>query len=406
MGLLRESLTKGWPSLKRETIEPVAGTEISLQSQISAFWETLRGGVGYSPRLLDRVWAANRCVQLNSQQVASMPLRFYGTSEPAWVSNPDPTWYPNGIGDAVFAAIWSMYGWGDAFLYVTSQYANGFPSGWTVLHPEPMSVTLVNGRKQYKSGQQILDADRVIQVTRDPRGGLRGTSAFESFAPHLWAAEASAELGRTMVGEGATPKAVLKAKKRIDETQAQIMQSQWATATAVRRGLPAVLGPDWDYDQLAFSPKDLLLLDVQQFEARVIAAACGVPPFLLNLPLEGGLTYQSPEMLTDMWWRVELNPASLRLSRALSANMLPRGSWVEFDAEAVRQPSFGDLVTAWDKLLEKGVVTVDEYRAAVLRLPPLDEDGSLELLTVPSVAATSGASNGNGSLQKQVVISG
>ena len=62
-----------------------------------------------------------------------MPLRFFGTREPAWVANPDPVWFPNGIGDAVYMAIDQMYRWGDAYLYITARYADGYPSAWTVL---------------------------------------------------------------------------------------------------------------------------------------------------------------------------------------------------------------------------------------------------------------------------------
>src|SRR5262245_18788353 len=143
----------------------------ALQPQVSAFWDSLWGqaamlGASWSPRLQDRVWTANRCLQLCAQQIASMPLRFFGarsSSEPAWVANPDPVWYPNGIGDAVFSATWSMLGWGDAFLFIADRYADGFPSAWTVLDPSTMNVRAEGGRRRYRSGQTELNPDNVIQ---------------------------------------------------------------------------------------------------------------------------------------------------------------------------------------------------------------------------------------------------
>ena len=39
--------------------------------------------------LAERVWICNRCIQMNSQQIASMPLKFEGppsVTQPAWVS--------------------------------------------------------------------------------------------------------------------------------------------------------------------------------------------------------------------------------------------------------------------------------------------------------------------------------
>src|SRR5262245_15936878 len=113
-------------------------------SQIPAFWQNTYGTSSYlgSPDLAERVWVANRCIQLNAQQIGSMPLRWHPgaedpeaatTQEPAWVSNPDPNWYPNGIGDAVFATTGLLYKWGFAVLFVTEFYASGFPRFWTVL---------------------------------------------------------------------------------------------------------------------------------------------------------------------------------------------------------------------------------------------------------------------------------
>jgi len=385
--------------LKRETIEAVDGTEISLQPQISQFWSELTG-LGFSPRLIDRVWAANRCIQLNSQQIAAMPMKFFGNYEPAWVSNPDPVWYPNGIGEAVAAAVRSYYGWGDAFLYITARYANGFPSAWTVLMPETVNVQNVRGRRAYKVNEQPIDPADVVQITRDPRGDLRGTSVFRSYAPLMWASIAGAELNQSMLSGGAVPNAVIKSARKLTAEQAAALQEQWVDATALRRGAPAILPPELDFQQLAFSPKDLLLLDAQEFDARVIASACGVPPFLLNLPLVGGLTYQNPEMLVDQWWRVELRPAARRIADALSTNMLPRGSWVEFESREMLAPSFKDQVDAWLALLKEQAVTVDEVRAAVLRLGSIDSDDALEELTVPTMAAASPADAPSATVQQ------
>ena len=395
--------------LRRESPPPVTGMPVdgqrvtgvlqrettTFQTQLDSFYGSLTTGA-FSPRLIDNVWAANRCIQLNAQQIAAMPLRFFGSYEPAWVSSPDPAWYPNGIGDAVFAAVRSMYGWGDAFLYVTARYANGFPSAWTVLDPAPVSVRNVNGRREYRSGQTLLNADDVVQVSRDPRGGLKGTSALAAYGSHMLSAIASADLSRA-INDGGVPNAVLKSQRKLTREQAEELQAQWVERTAVRRGAPAVLPPEIDFEQLSFSPKDLLLLDAQTFDARVIASAFGVPPFLLNMPLEGGLTYQNPAMLFETWWRTELRPASARLSQALTANMLPRGSWVESDARDVLAPDFKELVEAWKLIVsDMGAASVAEFRASVLRLPPQPEDQSIQDQLVPPVAATSG-STGDGS---------
>jgi HK97 family phage portal protein len=375
----------------------------ALQPPISAFWDSLWGsgamlGAPWSPRLQDRVWTANRCLQLCAQQIASMPLRFFGApsaSEPAWVANPDPVWYPNGIGDAVFAATWSMLGWGDAFLLITNRYADGFPSAFTVLDPAQMNVQLDRGRRTFRSGSEPLNPDDVVQISRDPRGGLRGTSALASYATIAWGLTAAGELGRSMASGGGVPNAVLKSTRKLTEGQATALQNQWVNAR-LRAGIgaPAVLPPEISFEQLAFSAEDLALLDVQQYDAKVIASAFSVPAFMLNLELTGGLTYQNPETLFEVWWRSELRPSAGRIQRALSANMLPRGSWVEFDARAVLAPTFQGQVATWTQLVKEGIVTKNEMRAAILHLPPLEEGEALDDLTEPPTAAASPSDQG------------
>lgn len=359
-------------------------TSDNFQTQINAFWENL-SSAGFSPRLAERIWVANRCTQMNAQSISTMPLRHYGPREPAWVSNPDPVWYPNGISDAVFAIVWSMYGWGDAFVYVTSRYSDGYPALWTVLDPERVTVEVSKGRRTYRSDKTPLKTEDVVQITRDPRGSLRGTSALRSYASHANALLAAADLGRVMMGTG-TPMAVLKSQRKLTAEQAAQVQEQWVSATSARRGAPAVLPPELDFEQLAFSPKDLLLLDVQTFDSQVIASAYGVPSSMINMPIQGGLNYQTPILLLEQWWRTELRPSAKRISNALSANMLARGSYVEFDAREFLAPTFQDLVAAWVTLGEKGFVTADELRATILHMAPNDQLS--ELQTPPSAGAS------------------
>jgi HK97 family phage portal protein len=359
---------------------------------VSEFWAGLSTSLGWNvnPSLVHKVWVVNRCLQLNSQQIATMPLRFFGTStEPAWVSNPDPNWYPNGIGDAVFSAVWSMYAWGDAFILVTDRYANsGLPRTWTVLDPAPMDVRVVRGVRRFKTNNIELDPDDVIQISRNP-GGVRGTSALSAYGTYLYGLLATSEMARQMSGESGVPNTVLRPKKQLNPDQAEALQAQWASRTSARRGAPAILPPDIEYDQLAFSPADLMLLDVQQFDAQVIASAFGVPPYMINIPIEGGLTYQTPVLAGEHWWRFELLPAATRVQRALSSEMLPRGSWVEFDARATLAPSFPEMVEAWIKLQAAGNVSANEVRAAVLNLPPQPEDEALaDILTPPTASAS------------------
>jgi len=392
MGFLERIVNWGTPVQRtEETLPGAAWGSSAFGDQVNSFITGLSPS-GFSPAMADRVWAANRCIQLNSQQIAKMPLRFFGSSrEPAWVANPDPVWYPNGIGDAVAAIVRSFYGWGDAFLYLTSQYADGFPAGWTVMDPSRITIEVVDGEKVYRVGSSrtILDKSRVVQITRDPTAGsLRGTPALRSYASQVLGLTIASDLANVMNASTA-PKAVLKSSRKITAEQAEAIQQRWVERTAVRSGAPPVLPPDMNFETLAFSPRDTLVLEAQEMDARAIASAFGVPASFINLPLEGGLTYQSPEMLGEHWWRFELSPVAGFIQRALSNIMLPRGSWVEFDQSEAIQPTFKERVEAWTAAVAAGLVTAEEARVAVFKLPPQSpEDSIVDLSTPPSANAS------------------
>jgi phage portal protein BeeE len=99
-----------------------------------------------------------------------------------------------------------------------------------------------------------------------------------------------------------------------------------------------VLPPEITPEEMSFDPSELALLDTQEFNARAIASAFGVPAMLLNMPVTGGLTYQNPAALGEMWWRFELRPLATRVANAFSAQLLPRGQWVTFDAADTFMP--------------------------------------------------------------------
>ena len=345
--------------------EPLAGL-------LAAFQESL--GFGTMP---ERVGTVDRCLQLNSQQIAAMPLRYrHGEEtegfEPAWTHDPDGAWFPNGIGDAIFAAVWSIYGAGEAFFWVTSRYESGYPRTWTLLDPITMSVTQEDGARAYKSNGFPLDAGDVLHVMRNPGGQLRGRSAIASYWANVMSAYEAEVYAAEVYRSTGVSRVALQSKERLTQEQARGLQADWVAAVAQRLGAPAILPPDLTFlETLTVSPKDLMLIESREWDTRQIAAAFGVPAMLLNVAVSGGLTYQNPAMLADLWWRSELMPCAGKIAAALS-RWLPRGNWVEFDPSQTIRPDLATMTSTWSQLLADQVVTPAEYRAAVLDLPPLE----------------------------------
>ena len=328
-------------SLKRVDATPMEGTSISLFNTIIPDWwaANITGTYPYAtPELAAKVWVADRCIQLNAQQVASMPLRFsVEGQEPAWISSPDPHWFPNGIGDALHAIVAQLYGWGFCLLYITDFYADGFARTWTVLDSSRVSIKGVGGDRVYEVNEEPLNPRRVVQIDRNPGNALHGTPALRAFAQLAWGLLAAGNQSMT-VSQGGTPKFYLKSERKIEKAQAEKIQTQWMTAAASRNGAPAVLPPEITPTEMSFNPSELALLETQEWNSRTLATAFGVPSVILNMALQGGLTYQNPASLGEMWWRFELRQIAKRIADAFTAQMLPRGQWVWFDAADTISP--------------------------------------------------------------------
>ena len=342
-------------SLLTRDVQPLEGTNANLwDTQIPNFW-TENGlnaaGQMFWPGnglLAERTWITNRCLQMNSQQVGSMPLRFnpgnaQTVTEPAWVSNPDPLYYPNGISSLIKALVRDYYGWGWCLIYVTSRYADGYPRTFTRIPAarcEPLWDE--NGYRQYKLGGDWLDPTQIIQIDRDPGCDAwlaHGTSAIRSYAQLAWGLLAAGNLAMD-VNTGGVPKAVLKVtdpNRKLNAKQALALQTQWQERTQQRSGAPPVLPWGLDFESQPWSPQDMALLATQDFNAVALAAACGIPAVLLNMTVGGGrgnssLTYQNPASLGEMWWRFELRPTAKSMADAFTSQALPSGQWVWFDA--------------------------------------------------------------------------
>ncbi len=324
---------------------------MSLWNSIIPNWWTQNGmnaaGQMFWPGnglLAERTWITNRCLQMNSQQIASMPLRYEAPNvsadgEPAWLSNPDPENYPNGLSSMLKGLVRDYYAWGWCLLYVTSRYADGYPRTFTRIPAqrcEPMWDE--DGHRCYSLFGNDLDPFDVIQIDRDPGDTYgyyaHGMSAILAYAQLAWGLLAAGNQAME-VNQGGIPKVSLKVtdeNRKLTGTQAENLQTQWQERTQARSGAPPVLPYGLDFEALGWNPKDMALLETQEFNALALATAFGIPAVLLNMAVRWGLTYQNVAMAGEQWWRFELRPTAKTFADSLTAQALPGGQWVWFDA--------------------------------------------------------------------------
>jgi HK97 family phage portal protein len=326
------------------------------------------------------------CVDLNSRQLGSFPV--YGVKGdvpfvlPEWSTSPEPALYESWP-QFVQAAVNSLLLRGEAVTYVTGRYAPPGPgqagriARFTLLDPDALSVELVDGRRVVTiAGQEVPEGDVFIVRYQSMPGRLRGITPIEWAAGPLLTSAALERYAADIAGRGGIPWAILKNARQMTGTQAKEAQSAWVAAAARRDGAPAVLGNDWAFETVSLSPKDMMLLEVEEFSERRIAAAFGVPAYLVNVEMTSGLTYANASSIRDQHWSATLRTIARLLAAGWSRRLLPRCQRMEFNPDRYVQPGLQERATTWQTMFNivdpatgERAMTIDEIRAAE-RLAP------------------------------------
>lgn len=340
-------------------------------------------GYGRHDDTFGRVSTVMTCTDLNSRQLGSFPV--YGVKGdspfqlPDWSLSPEPEHWESWP-QFVQAAVNSLMLRGEAITYATGRYAatsGGQIARFTLLNPDFVNVELIDGRRVVSLGTQAIPAEDVMVVRYQSLAGrLRGITPLEWAAGPLVTSSALERYAADVASRGGVPWAVLKNARQVSAQQARDAQAAWTAAAARRDGAPAVLGNDWELETLSLSPRDMALLELREFDERRIAAALGVPAYLVNIEMTSGLTYANASIIRDQHWAATLRTIANLLCSAWSRWLLPRGSRIEMNPDRYVQPGIEERSRTWatmfgivDPVTGQRAMTIDEIRAAE-RLAP------------------------------------
>lgn len=193
-------------------------------------------------------------------------------------------------------------------------------------------IDLPIGNVAYNVGGRWFDSSEVIHVKGlcEP-GALRGMGVLEH---HLSTMELSREQrSQAAAATGAgIPTGVLTSTSP-DTTIEQLKLSKAAWLEAQRTRTIAALGPNTNFQALAWNPTDAQLLESRKFTLHEIALVMGLP--LSFLGVEGGSrTYTNVEQEGINLIKFTLSGDVIRFEQALSAAM-PFGMWARANLDAV-----------------------------------------------------------------------
>jgi HK97 family phage portal protein len=177
------------------------------------------------------------------------------------------------------------------------------------------------------------------------------------------------------------PTAVLQSAVKLTKDQTNQLKASWREAMATRGILPVILSGGLTYSPLNLKPSDVGLLDLRTFDEQRIAAAFGVPLWLVGLPMKDGLTYSTVSGTFDFFWRATLRAAAFNMTQALSEWALGPNQWLHVDDESYTRGNLLERSQAYQILVGIGALSPQEVRIAenFAPQPPSADPGSTDL---------------------------
>jgi hypothetical protein len=260
----------------------------------------------------------------NGDEMEKIPL-----APRTWLRKIDPQ-LPNN-----FIMSWTfddLFFFGRAFWYITSRTADGFPASYTRL-PAAMCQTLdQSGPVWFAPSKQItfnggeLDPNDVVQFLSPIQGIIYMSTQSVATALKL-------EAARYRNASSAIPAGVLRQTGGEPLSGQELADLAASFNHARETNQTAALNEFVTYTETLTSPDKMLLIDSAEFQAIEMARLCNVPLYLCGISTGSYAYTTSAEARMDLWTFGVKAYAECIASTLSMNNVLPNGTFVEFDVE-------------------------------------------------------------------------
>ena len=357
-----------------------------------AGWSTPNwdGGSKFN-ELVDVAWT---CLDKNSSVLSTLPVFRSKNGKvipPAsWMVNPDPTIYSS-WSEFAKQLFWDFQ-LGEAFVLSMNRFSDGYPMRFRVIPAWAFHVEFVNGFRRYRIGGSTGPdvTEDVLHIRyRSTTDGAHGVGPLEQAGGRMLTAGLIAKYVREMASTGGVPTRTIETADALTKDQAQALMDAYMTARVQNASAPPVFDSGASLkDHPAVSPKEMAMLEIEQFNESRIAVLLGVPPFIVGLPSGGdSMTYSNVSSLFDFHDRQTLRYLAESVTGALSYWALPLGQRVEINRDEYSRPSFDQRADAWSKLIAAGVLTpeavavYENFQGTVPGLPEADPTEPMDAIT-------------------------
>jgi phage portal protein BeeE len=285
----------------------------------------------------------SRARDLMASVIGSLPLRMYNESwndsekemekqylaPRSWLRQPDPTVTYN------FLMAWTfddLFFYGRAFWYITSRTQDGFPASFTRIPAGSVTTTDQAGPVWFAPSNEVFWQGNAL----DPKDLVQFLSPIQGIvymSEQTVATALKLEAARYRNAESSIPAGVLKQTGGEPLSAQELADLASAFNAARATNQTAALNEFLSYTETTATPDKMLLIDAANYQALECARLTNCPPYLVGVST-GAYSYQSSEQARADLYIFGVQAYAECISSTLSQNnVLPRGTYVEFDTE-------------------------------------------------------------------------
>jgi hypothetical protein len=254
----------------------------------------------------------------------------------SWLRRPDPT-VPY-----QFIMSWTLDDlmmFGRAFWYITSRTADGYPATFTRLPAGSITTTDMVGPVWFAPSKEVyfnggmLDPANLVQFLSPAQGMIYS-------APGAIETALKLEAARNRNASSSIPAGVLKQTGGEPLSAQELADLASAFNAARATNQTAALNEYLTYTETNSTPDKMLLIEASQYQALEMSRLANVPPYLVGVAT-GAYSYQSSQQARADLYLFGVKLYADAIASALSMdNVLPRGTYVEFDADEYLEENF------------------------------------------------------------------
>lgn len=318
-----------------------------------------------------KVPAVNRAFSLMSGDISGLPIDTFRRDSgqrlpvqtPDWIETPDPAnpnyRRPQFVSHLVVSAMWD----GNIFIRC---YPDRYRVQWVrVLDPSKVTIeTDAEGVDTYRVGTVRLSSAEVVHVPLVALAGFsRGQGPVHHLRETIATALAAEEYGGRFFANGAVMSGMVEvpAGAQVDPDQLRKQMERKHAGTANSHALGVLTGGA-TFRPLTVDAEKSQLTELQKFVVEQVGRVYGIPPYLLGSQEPGAVAYASTSNARIDYVQHAVQPLVARIEEALSA-LLPDGVSLRFNLNALLRGDQQARYTAYNTMLQAGVITKDEVRA-------------------------------------------